>query len=197
MKFKRKFSYSVGDIIYSISWSTLNKEFVVAETEIGYIKIMGKNDIDIIYYSVYGDFLGTEEELNESQFISNFMSWWATEIGKSDTWFQKDIKMKFKRKFSYSVGDIVYFISWSTLNNEFIITETEVGYIKIIGKSDIDIIYFNVYGDFLGTEEEVNESLFSNLKMAKNRRDANNKRLYGLEEESKELDKEGEERNEQ
>lgn len=101
--------------------------------------------------------------------------------------------MKFKRKFSYSVGDIVYAISWSTLNKEFIITETEVGYIKVMGKNDIDVVYFNVYGDFLGTEEEVNESLFSNSKMAENRRDANNKRLYGLDEESKEPDKEGKE----
>ena len=105
---------------------------------------------------------------------------------------RKDIGVKFKRKFSYFVGDTVYVISWSTINKEFIVAETEIGHIKIMGKNDIDVIYFNIYGDFLGTEEEVNESLFSNLKMAENRRDANNKRLYGLEE-SKELDKEGKE----
>ena len=101
--------------------------------------------------------------------------------------------MKFKRKFSYSVGDTIYAITWSTLNKEFIVIETEIGYIKVMGKNDVDIVYFNVYGDFLGTEEEVNESMFNNMAAAENRRDSNNRRLYGLEETKKDEAEDNEE----
>lgn len=95
----------------------------------------------------------------------------------------------FKRKFSYAVGDKIYVVSWSTINREYIISEMEIGFIKLYGTKNVDIIYFNSYGDFLGTEEEVNVSMFIDQERAEKKRDENNKALYNLEEKDDEVEK--------